>query len=60
MTQSAIKDKNHKIIPKNIILTKLKENTLQSIYGLQKQGLYTGRLKQSLDNMLNTLSDFDV
>jgi len=45
---------------KNMWLIKLKEDLLQNKYNLKKTGLYNGLLKDSIENLLLVLKDYDM
>ena len=45
---------------KNIWLEKLKKDLLQNKYNLTKVGLYNGSLKEGIENLLESLKDYDM
>jgi len=45
---------------KNIWLEKLKKDLLQNKYNLNKVGLYNGLIKEGIENLLESLKDYDI
>lgn len=45
---------------KNMWLEKLKKDLLQNKYNLTKVGLYNGLLKEGIENLLESLKDYDM
>lgn len=45
---------------KNIWLEKLKKDLLQNKYNLNKVGLYNGLIKEGVENLLESLKDYDM
>ena len=50
----------NKKLNKNIWLEKLKKDLLQNKYNLTKVGLYNGLLKEGIENLLESLKDYDM
>jgi hypothetical protein len=48
------------ISSKNMWLEKLKEDLLQNKYNLKKVGLYNGFIKEGIENLLESLKDYDM
>jgi hypothetical protein len=48
------------ISSKNMWLEKLKKDLLQNKYNLKKVGLYNGLIKEGIENLLESLKDYDV
>jgi superfamily I DNA and/or RNA helicase len=48
------------ISSKNMWLEKLKKDLLQNKYNLNKVGLYNGLIKESIENLLESLKDYDM
>lgn len=44
----------------NIWLKKLKKDLLQNKYNFQKVGLYSGLIKDGIENLLKALNDYDM
>lgn len=44
----------------NYLLVKLATDLNQSKYNLDKHGLYSGFLKEGIENLLSTLEDYDL
>lgn len=44
----------------NIWLDKLKKDLLQNKYNLEKQGLYIGLIKEGIENLLESLKDYEA
>ncbi|MFW5847485.1 MAG: hypothetical protein ACOCVF_01010 [bacterium] len=55
-----IKSNNIKDSDKNIWLVKLKDDLKQNKYNLQKNGLYHGLLKETIENVFEALEDYDL
>jgi hypothetical protein len=45
---------------KNMWLKKLKKDLLQNKYNLKKVGLYNGLIKEGIENLLESLKDYDM
>jgi hypothetical protein len=45
---------------KNMWLEKLKKDLLQNKYNLKKVGLYNGLIKEGIENLLESLKDYDM
>lgn len=48
------------ISSKNMWLEKLKKDLLQNKYNLNKVGLYNGLIKEGIENLLESLKDYDM
>lgn len=48
------------ISSKNMWLKKLKKDLLQNKYNLNKVGLYNGLIKEGIENLLESLKDYDM
>ena len=48
------------ISSKNMWLEKLKKDLLQNKYNLKKVGLYNGLIKEGIENLLESLKDYDM
>ncbi len=48
------------ISSKNMWLEKLKKDLLQNKYNLTKVGLYNGLIKKGIENLLESLKDYDM
>lgn len=48
------------ISSKNMWLEKLKKDLLQNKYNLNKVGLYNGLIKKGIENLLESLKDYDM
>lgn len=48
------------ISSKNIWLEKLKKDLLQNKYNLNKVGLYNGLIKEGVEDLLESLKDYDM
>lgn len=48
------------ISSKNMWLEKLKKDLLQNKYNLNKVGLYNGLIKKGIENLLESLKDYDI
>lgn len=47
------------ISSKNMWLEKLKKDLLQNKYNLNKVGLYNGLIKEGIENLLESLKDYE-
>ena len=45
---------------KNMWLEKLQKDLLQNKYNLNKVGLYNGLIKEGIENLLESLKDYDM
>jgi len=48
------------ISSKNMWLEKLQKDLLQNKYNLNKVGLYNGLIKEGIENLLESLKDYDM
>jgi|688.fasta_scaffold08291_28 hypothetical protein len=47
-------------VKSDLFLEKLKKDLLQNKYNLKKVGLYNGLIKEGIENLLESLKDYDM